>query len=422
MFFTKQGSRQPATTTNIIESKRGEIEILMNGVLAPLKISLDECSDSSQLRSLSRIVPRPDGQIDVDGIRLINFASNDYLGLSQHPFLKRNAAAYLDAYGVGTASSRLLSGNICLYDRLEERLATLKGTEEALIFSTGFQANSTILSSLAQQGQLIASDRLNHSSIAQALRLSKTGWFRYAHLDLQDLESRLAAAESNSRLTKGGWIVTESLFSMDGDEIDLPAIRHLARSYNLSLYIDEAHSIGVSGPNGMGIKGERNSNDVYIGTFGKSCGSFGAYIACPRIMKDFLINSCPGLIYSTALPPSVLGAIEAALEIIPMMNAERSILHEKSAWLRHKLQALDMDTGASRSHIIPVIMGSNNRALHLSAFLRERGIFAPAVRTPTVPINQSRVRFSITASLTQEHLNRLVDALASYVGREDFVR
>ncbi|HEY9787463.1 MAG TPA: 8-amino-7-oxononanoate synthase [Candidatus Obscuribacterales bacterium] len=383
----------------------------MTGVLAPLKNSLATLIDNHQLRTLKRAVPLPDGEIEVEGRRLVNFASNDYLGLAQHPFVKRLAAHYLDAYGAGSTSSRLLAGNVALYERIEESIAKFKRTEAALIFSSGFQANATIIATLAQKDVMIASDRANHSSIAHGLRLAGGRWFRYQHNNSHDLEARL-----RERAAHGApcWIVTESIFSMDGDEIDFAALKSVATRYGASLYIDEAHSIGLRGPSGFGIRSDGTGNDVFLGTFGKACGSFGAFIACSHVIRDYLVNKCPGLIYSTALPPPVLGAIQAAVEIIPTMESSRLNLMERSEWLRTQLRALGFELQNSSTHIIPIVVGTNSRALHLAAFLEANGIFAPAVRTPTVPEGQARVRISLTANHSLEQIERLVGVLKKY--------
>lgn len=382
----------------------------MPDTLVRFKTALDESAANRQLRVLKSVVPVPGGEIEINGSRFINFASNDYLGLSQHPFVKRLSAHYLNAYGAGTCSSRLLSGNIAIYERIENDIAALKGTESALIFATGFQANSTILSTLAQTGAVIASDRDNHASIAQALRLTSARWFRYQHNDLSDLDKRL----SDRLSAANAWIVSETLFSMDGDEIDIETMKAIATRYGATLYLDEAHAIGVRGPDGFGLKADGDRADVFLGTFGKACGSFGAFIACPQVVKDYLVNMCPGLIYSTALPPAVLGAVQAAIELIPTLGSSRRELAERGDWLRGRLRKLGYETLASSSQIIPLVMGSNESALKLAQHLEERGIFAPAIRPPTVPDGLSRVRISLTLSHTFDHLSLLLDSLGSF--------
>lgn len=391
----------------------------MSQSLAQLRRALDESVDNHQLRTLQNTVPLPNGEIDIDGRRLINFASNDYLGLSHHPFVKRLAGHYLNTYGAGACSSRLLSGNISIYERIEDSIAQLKGTESALIFSTGFQANSTIISTLARANAFVVSDRKNHASISHGLELSRGRWMRYDHNDLADLKDCLKKKRAEDAFDR--WIVTESIFSMDGDEADIPALSAVAIKYGAHLYLDEAHSVGVRGPCGFGAR-KSEADAVFLGTFGKACGSFGAFIACSNLVKDYLVNKCPGLIYSTALPPPVLGAIQAAVEIIPTMDAARRELREKSNWLRSRLRKLDFDTSTSSSHIIPIVTGSNQSAMALAAYLRKKGIFAPALRPPTVSDGESRVRVSLCATHSFEQISQLVDALKAYrVTRHDAV-
>lgn len=343
----------------------------------------------------------------VDGKRLTNFCSNDYLGLSQHPLVKQRAAEYISLYGAGSTASRLICGNIEGFPRIEERLARLKQSPAALLVSTGFQTNVSVIPALADRETLIFSDQLNHNSLIQGIRLASCHVVVYRHNDMAHLEKLLKSHQGQgfSRIL----IVTESVFSMDGDRSDLDTLVHLAEVYQSILVVDDAHATGVIGKNGMGRTCGRDI-DVAIGTFGKAAGSFGAYVAGSRDLIDFMINWCSGFIYSTALPPSVLGAIDAALELIPSMDQEREELQEKAEWVRRQLNQAGWETADSSTQIIPVIVGSDKNALELSRFLEADGIMATAVRPPTVPEGKARIRISLTALHTWAHLEALVAA------------
>lgn len=377
---------------------------------------------AGNLRSLKNIVSSSATEILIDGERLINFASNDYLGLSKHPELIERSKKCIDSFGAGSPSSRLIAGNLDLYRSIEERLARLKGTETAMIFPSGFQLNSTVLPALATSNTLFALDRLCHASlIAGATNpgvLSPPAqWFRFPHNDAETLEAQLGRRDAP---LQERWIVTESVFSMDGDLCDLSGLYEVASSTRSCLYIDEAHATGVLGKKGMGLSLEFSNGEsllLAMGTFGKGLGSFGAYFACPALIKDYLINRCPGFIYSTALPPAVLGAIDAALDLIPAMNRERKNLAHMSQWLKDELKALGFETGESATQIIPVIVGDSALALDLSRHLEECGIFAPAIRPPTVPRYSARIRLSLSCAHTDEHLTKLRQALASWPSR-----
>ncbi len=372
---------------------------------------LAERQTSGKLRQLRQIMPAEGAHILVGQRPLVNFASNDYLGLSSHPALKERAIEYIQRFGVGSTASRLLSGNIEPYDYIERKLASLKGTETALILPTGFQTNITLLSALAADKTLLACDRLSHVSLLKGAQLSGARWTRYEHNDLNDLDARLA--ESGDRYSNK-WIVTESVFSMDGDCVDLRGLLKIAQAHDAAILLDEAHATGIFGEQGMGLSVGHKGITVAMGTFGKGLGSFGAYVACSRTLKDYLINFCAGLVYSTALPPAVLGAIDAALDIVPTMEQKRRMLLENADHMRVRIHKLGYDTNKSTSQIIPVIVGNDAEAAALAQYLEDGGIFAPAIRTPTVPDGTARVRLSLTAHHTREHLERVLSLLRSF--------
>jgi len=364
-----------------------------------------------RFRRLKPVLPLCAVEIRADGRRMINFCSNDYLGLSRNETLRSRAVDYLSAYGAGSTASRLICGNYDIVEAAERKLARLKEMEAALIFNSGFQANVTVIPALADKNSLILSDRLNHNSIIQGARLSRGTVKIYRHNDPAHLAEQLdeAARQSFSRII----IVTESVFSMDGDISDLAAISALADRFGAIFIVDDAHATGVLGPKGMGLANGHLA-DVTIGTFSKGCGGFGAYVACSARLRDYLINCCPGFIYTTALPPAVIGGIDAALDLIPEMNTARSRLMDSAARVRQELNAMGFDTGASATQIIPVLIGDTQKTLSLSKWLADQGILALAIRPPTVPDGASRIRISLSAEHTPIHIGQLIEAFKGW--------
>jgi len=315
---------------------------------------------------------------------------------------------YLDRYGAGSTGSRLICGNFVCFEEVEKKLAMLKGTEAALLLNSGFQANISLLPALTDKNSLILSDERNHNSIVNGALLSRCRVRRFDHNDLDHLvrlleEERLG---NPSRVV----IVSESVFSVDGDRSDVDALGEIAEDFGALLMVDEAHATGVLGSRGMGLACERRV-DLAMGTFGKACGSFGAYVACSREMRDYLINTCSGFIYSTALPPSVAGSIDAALELIPGMERERLELQSHAQLFRNTLQEMGLDTGTSTTQIVPVIVGEERAAVSLSERLRKGGVLASALRPPTVGSGRSSIRFGLTALHTDQDLEMVVDRL-----------
>ncbi|WP_374593546.1 aminotransferase class I/II-fold pyridoxal phosphate-dependent enzyme [Aquabacterium sp.] len=345
-----------------------------------------------------------------------DFSSNDYLGLSRHPRVIDAAHAALDRYGTGATGSRLLSGNLDLYEAFEARIAADKHAESALIFGAGYQANATVLAALVNAKvlgaePLVFADRLNHASLHHAFRLTGVRQLRFRHADLAHLRALL---EQHAHGDQPKFIVAESVFGMDGDALDVPALAALAREHGALLYLDEAHATGVLGERGYGLTAAPGARvDVAMGTFSKALGGSGAYIACPRAIKDYLVNTCTGFIYSTALSPVVVAAMQAAWTLLPTLDAERARLQQMAADLRARLQARGFDTGASSTHIVPVILGDEARALRARDALRARGINVSAVRPPTVPPHTARLRLALNTGHTPAHLDALVEALAS---------
>ena len=372
---------------------------------------LDRRIERQQLRQLRSMAPLNGVEVSINGRAMLNFSSNDYLGLSMHPLLQDRSIEFIHKYGSGSTASRLICGNYDFFDHVEKKLAALKQVEAALVLASGFQANISAIPALADRDSLILSDGLNHNSLIQGCRLACCKVIVYSHNDVSHLQQQLEknADKGFSRV----FIVTESVFSMDGDKADLGPLVALAEAFNAFLIVDDAHATGVFGHQGMGLTCGHNV-DLVIGTFGKAAGSYGAYLACSGKIRDFLVNCCSGLIYSTALPPSVIGAIDAALELIPLMDDERAIIKKNAADLRCELHDMGWQTGQSSTQIIPLIIGKASDALAVSRWLEENGILITAIRPPAVPEGESRVRISLSALHTRSHIDRLIDVLRKW--------
>ncbi len=346
----------------------------------------------------------------------INLASNDYLALRFHQALIERAADWAECYGAGSGSSRLVTGNLALFAGIEEKVARLKGKPAALVMASGFQANAAVLQALFDKTvlgaePLVFSDRLNHASIHFGCKAAGVRELRYRHGDAAHLGELLSQYQSDSRPK---FILTESVFSMDGDVAPLDEIARLAAAHDACLIVDDAHATGILGEGGSGLS---RGADIAIGTFSKALGSFGAYVACSATLRDYLINRCGGLIYSTALPPPVLGAIDAALDLIPAMDADRAHVAKLAARFRAGAEALGHDTGASSTQIVPLIAGSPEAALELSDRLRKGGFWGTAIRPPTVPAGTARVRLAFTRAHTESDIDLLLEVLAEKAGQ-----
>jgi 8-amino-7-oxononanoate synthase len=370
--------------------------------------------EQDRLRSLKTSQIAADGRLWRDGRLLVNFASNDYLGLSLHPALIEASRAYAEKYGAGVAASRLVTGEHPAFAALEARIALAKNQPSALVMASGYQSNLTAVAALADREVAgrpvsILADRLAHHSLLQGALLSGARLMRFRHNDADHLEQLL-----QGRVKKGDFclILTESVFGMDGDVADLAALGALARDYGALLYVDEAHATGVFGARGYGLCEDfADVVDVAMGTFGKALGGFGSYLACAPEIREFLVQRCGGLVYSTGLPPSVLGAMEAALTLVPEMTLARKNLLAQAARLREALAAQGWDCGASASQIVPVLIGPETQALALATELARRGFLVPAIRPPTVPQGSSRLRVSLSAAHKSSDIDALIDAL-----------
>jgi 8-amino-7-oxononanoate synthase len=391
--------------------------------MAKTQIYRDYCEQRAaqdRLRALKPSALAPEGRIWRDGRLLVNFASNDYLGLSQHPALIAASIAATRDHGAGVAASRLVTGENPLFSALEARIASAKNQPAALVMASGYQTNLTAIAALADKevagGPVtILADRLAHHSLLQGALLSGARLMRFQHNDCDHLESLLRA-----RTAKGDYclIVTESVFGMDGDLADLSAIGALAREFGALLYVDEAHATGVFGSRGFGVCEDfADVVDVAMGTFGKALGGFGSYLACSADIRQFLIQRCGGLVYSTGLPPAALGAIDAALTLVSGMAEARANLLTQAARLRKDLTAQGWNCGASASQIAPVLIGAEADALALATEVERRGFLVPAIRPPTVPQGSSRLRVSLSAAHKAEDIDALIAVLAEFAPR-----
>jgi 8-amino-7-oxononanoate synthase len=340
-----------------------------------------------------------------------NLCSNDYLGLASDPRLK---AALLNRLAsverVASTGSRLLSGHHPAWEEIEEEFAAFAGTEAALFFSSGYAANTGLLSSLLKQDDVVFSDALNHASIIDGIRLSHAQKVIYPHADLNFLESAL---RQHSNRSGAKVIVTETIFSMDGDSAPLAGICQLAARYGAEVILDEAHATGVCGPQGRGLAADLGVKPLAtVHTCGKALASMGAFVCGTKILQQFLVNDARSFMFSTALPPYFAHQVSTALSLAISMDAERNHLAALSAHLRSRLRDLGYRLASTGTHIVPAIAGSNERALGLAALLEARGFAVRAIRPPTVPQGTARLRLSLTAQLTVSAINRLVDSLA----------
>lgn len=367
-----------------------------------------------QWRETRPVALAPAGRIVRNGQTLTDFSSNDYLGLATHPLLAARAGEWAARHGAGAGASRLVTGTSDAHLALEQRLAAFKGTEAALLFASGWQANATILPALlaAAPGAMVFADRLVHASMHAGCAAAGVRQVRFRHNDLAHLAQLLEArgAGAPARI-----ILVESVYSMDGDRADIPALAALARRHDALLYVDEAHATGVLGPQGRGLCAGVEGVGLVMGTFSKAMGGFGAYVAGSRALRDWLVNAGSGFIFSTAPPPAVLGAIDAALDLVPTMAPQRAHLAALGERLRQGLAARGYDTAGSTTQIVPAIVGREDDALALSARLEQAGMLAAAIRPPTVPKGTSRLRLALRATHAAADVDALLDALGERI-------
>ncbi len=351
-------------------------------------------------------------RISINGRAYLNFSSNDYLNLSGHPGIIKAAAKALRKYPFGSGASRLLSGTYAPHKKLEERIAKFKGTGAALVFNTGYAANTGIIPAAAGTGCTIFGDELNHASIIDGARLSKAIIKIYRHRDIDFLEELLKKSAGKKL------IITETVFSMDGDIAPLNDIVFLGDRYNAMLMIDDAHGTGVLGKTGRGALehfGIKGDNIIQMGTLSKAFGCFGGFAAGTKALIDFLINRARSFMYSTSLPPAVAEASAKAVDLVEFESERRrKKLWENRQQMYEGLKSLGYDTLNSETPVIPVLVGETKKALKLGEYLYKEKIFAPAIRPPTVPEGKSRIRFSVTAAHTEEDIDLVLEKLRKF--------
>jgi glycine C-acetyltransferase/8-amino-7-oxononanoate synthase len=373
---------------------------------------LDELRELGLYRRL-RMISGPQGpRVVLDGKPVLLLCSNNYLGLADHPRVRQAAADAAMRWGVGAGASRLVSGSMTIHRRLEEALAEFKGAEACVLFGSGYLANTGIVAALAPDG-VVVSDELNHASIVDGCRLARAETLVYDHADVEHLEWRLREAEGRPAL-----IVTDTVFSMDGDVAPLTEICELARAYGARVVVDEAHGVGAVGPGGRGLVAElglEDEVDVVVGTLGKALGSYGAYATCSGAMAKWLVNSARTLIFSTALPPPAVAGALAALEILVESPRRVDKLQAGAAALRDELESAGLDVGDSCTQIVPLVVGDAGAAMRACERALERGVFAQAIRPPTVPEGTSRLRLAVMASHTKTELREAARVLAEAV-------
>ncbi len=348
--------------------------------------------------------------ITLYGKTLVNFGSNDYLALAADPRLASAAVAAISADGIGSGASPLITGHSETHARLEGRLAEFEGTEAALVFPSGFTANLAAVTALAGPGDVVFSDAKNHASIWDGCRLSRADVRVYPHGDWRQLDALLARDSGHRRRL----IATDSLFSMDGDLAPLAELADLARRRDAMLLIDEAHATGVFGARGRGAAEHFGAEDgiaARVGTLSKALGCSGGFISGSRELIEYVINSGRSYIYSTAAPAAIAAVALAALDVVASEPYRRRELLDRAAYLRQRLAELGWRMGPSASQIIPIVAGSPQRAVELSRRLRERGLFVPAIRPPTVPEGEACLRISLTWGHAEEAVQRLIEAL-----------
>jgi len=351
----------------------------------------------------TRLVSGPQGpHVVLDGKPVVLLCSNNYLGLADHPRVRTAAAEAAMRWGVGAGASRLVSGTMTIHRRLEERLAAFEGRETALLFGSGYLANAGVVAALARPGDVVFSDALNHASIIDGCRLSRAEVFIYHHRDVEHLAWGIAQSER-----RGALIVTDSVFSMDGDVAPLEQIVELAERHQIRVVVDEAHATGTLGPGGRGALAEaglEDQVDVIVGTLGKALGSYGAYVACDRAMSKYLVNAARTFIFSTALPPPATAGALAALEILEEEPRRVQKLATNAAALRTELEREGFDLQGSRTQIMPVVVGDAALAMRICESALSHGVFAQAIRPPTVPAGTSRLRLAVMASHRADEL------------------
>ena len=399
----------------------------MNLFQTELRQRLDDLRERNLFRELRRVDSAQGTRIQIGGKTLLNFSSNDYLGLANHPALKDAAIHAVEKFGTGAGASRLVCGSLAPFHELEEALAQFKKTEAALTFSSGYATALGTICALAGKGDIIILDKLVHASIVDAAKLSGAKLRIFAHNDLNDLENKLRWANANKsaigQRPSAILIITESIFSMDGDAAPLRETVELKNKFGAWLMADEAHATGIFGQTGRGLADELGVSDqieIQMGTLGKAFGASGGYICGSRALIDFLINRARSFIFSTAPIPASAAAATAGVQIAQSNEGEtrRKILRERINQLQ---SAIGNRQSAIPSAIVPLILGDENKALSAATKLREQNIFVPAIRYPTVARGAARLRITLTAAHSADDVSTLVDALKKIGNRQSAI-
>jgi len=377
-----------------------------------LQQELDELKSHGLLRSMKRIDSAQGPTVIIDGKEVILLSSNNYLALANHPEVKEAQIQAIKEFGAGSCASRLISGNMKLHEKLEEKISKFKDTECAIVFPTGYMANVGVISALAGVGDLIVCDRLNHASIIDGARMSGASLRAYPHKNLDALEDILKKGVSYKRKL----LVTDGIFSMDGDIAPLPELIKICKKYEAILMLDDAHATGVLGKNGKGTCeyfGIKEGVDIQMGTLSKALGNLGGYIAGSKALIEYIRNKSRSFIYSTSLPPAIVAGSIKAIEIIEKDTGLRQRLWSNVRKFCDALIEMGFDIMDTKTQIIPVCIGEADLTMKASEALLNNNIFAPGIRPPTVPKAKCRIRTSLMATHTEEHIDRAIEAFRS---------
>jgi 8-amino-7-oxononanoate synthase len=398
------------------------MSVTLNGVTVDVFQKCFDFKDADEVRNLGvypyfrMIASGQDPVVTMNGQRVIMLGSNNYLGLTNHPEIKEAAAKALESYGTGTAGSRFLNGTLEIHVELEEKLAQFMRREAALTFSTGFQVNLGVISSLIDRKDVVVLDNLDHACILDGARLSFGRVLKYLHNDMEALEERLRSVDDD----RSTMIIVDGVFSMEGDVADLPRIVELKKKFGARLMIDDAHGIGVMGEHGRGTAehfGLEDEADLVMGTFSKSLATVGGFVVGDSKIIDFIKHNARSLIFSAAPPPASVASVIKAIEIIEREPERRQRLWEHTAYMKREFTTMGFDTGESESPVIPLVVGEDVAAFKMTIRLQEEGVFANPVVSPAVPEGRAMMRTSYMATHTREHLDRALEAFRK-VGRE----
>jgi glycine C-acetyltransferase len=374
-----------------------------------LENEIQEWKKAGTFRPLTVLESEQGSKVMIRGKEVIQLSSNNYLGLTTHPRLKKTALEAVEKYGAGTGSVRTIAGTFSMHEAFEKRLAEFKHTEAALVFQSGFTANVGVISSILTDQDAVISDELNHASIIDGIRLTKAGRRIYKHSDLDDLEKALKETQdARVRL-----VVTDGVFSMDGDIAPLPEIVELCEKYNALVMVDDAHASGVLGKNGRGTVdhfGLHGRVHIQVGTLSKAIGVLGGYVAGPQVLRDYLIHRARPFLFSTSHPPAVTAACNAALDVLLKEPELIDRLWENTRFFKEGLTKLGFETGKSETPVTPVIVGEDALAMQLSDELFLEGVYAQGIAFPTVPKGKARVRTIVTAVHTKDELETCLQA------------